>query len=134
MLDELGSGEVGRPRAGPFAVVGARADLGAAGALGRGVLVAGCPASAGVRSRSRWPWCPGILVAGAVTSAGLSFWRMVLAGDLWTVPGATSDWAAWAPEMLWPLWGVALAVACLAYLGRRTGGVELLAKSRKTLG
>ena len=64
---------------------------------------------------------PGFLVAGAVTSAGLSFWRMIFAGYLWTVPGATSDWAAWAPEMLWPLWGAALAVACLAYLGRRIG-------------
>jgi hypothetical protein len=65
---------------------------------------------------------PGLLVAGAVTSASLSFWRLVLAGELSDVPGATSDWAAWAPELLWPVWGVALAVAVLAYLGRRTAG------------
>jgi hypothetical protein len=63
---------------------------------------------------------PGLLVAGVVMSAGISFWRMAIADDLWRVPGATSDWAAWGPEMLWPIWGVALAVACLAYLGRRT--------------
>ena len=53
-------------------------------------------------------------------SAGLSFWRLVLVGELSRLPGATVDWAAWAPELLWPVWGVALAVACLAYLGRRS--------------
>ena len=63
---------------------------------------------------------PGILVAAAVFSGGLSFWRMLIADELWTVPGQMSDWGAWGPETLWPLWGVALAVACLAYLGRRT--------------
>lgn len=63
---------------------------------------------------------PGLVVAGAVTSAGLSFWRLVLTGELGRVPGATSDWAAWGPELFWPLWGPALAVACVAHLVRRT--------------
>ena len=63
---------------------------------------------------------PGLIVAGATTSAGLSFWRLVLVGELSRLPGAADDWAAWAPELLWPVWGVALAVACLAYLGRRS--------------
>jgi hypothetical protein len=31
------------------------------------------------------------------------------------------DWAALAPELLWPLWGVALAAATLAYYYRRRG-------------
>lgn len=68
---------------------------------------------------------PGLVVAGAVTSAGLSFWRLVLTGELWRVPGAPSDWAAWGPELFWPLWGPALAVACLAHLGRRSSGPAL---------
>lgn len=82
-----------------------------------------------------WPWLPrvggrpvplalalvpGRLVAGAVLSAGLSFWRLVVVGEFAKIPGARSDWAAWAPELLWPVWGVALAVACLAYLEQRT--------------
>lgn len=54
-----------------------------------------------------------------MTSAGLSFWALVATGHLSTVPGAVEDWGAWAPSMLWPLWGVALAVATLGYLGRR---------------
>ncbi|PVG81708.1 hypothetical protein DDE18_17145 [Nocardioides gansuensis] len=62
---------------------------------------------------------PGLFVAGAVMSAGLSFWAMVVVGGLSTVPGAVEDWAAWGPALLWPLWGVALAVATLGYLGRR---------------
>ncbi|TQL70367.1 hypothetical protein FB381_4297 [Nocardioides albertanoniae] len=104
--------------------------------------VAGCVLTWGLVARWGevfWRWVPGIggrsvpvamalvpgfLVAAAVTSAGLSFWRMAVADDLWTVPGTNADWAAWAPEMLWPLWGVALSVACLAYLGRRTAQVR----------
>ncbi|MFJ9392372.1 hypothetical protein ACIRON_26365 [Nocardioides sp. NPDC101246] len=119
MLDELGSGRWAGLGLGLFAVVGALLTWGLVARWGE-VLWSWVPGVGGREVPVAMALVPGILVAGAVTSAGLSFWRMVFAGDLWTVPGATSDWAAWAPEMLWPLWGVALAVACLAYLGRRT--------------
>ena len=117
-------------------------DLGSARYAGLGLAlfaVLGAWLTTGLLARwgeRLWPWVPriggrpvpvaaavvpGLLVAGAVESAGLSFWRMLLAGELSTVPGVTSDWAAWGPELFWPVWGAALAVACLAYLGRRTG-------------
>lgn len=119
MLDDLGSARYAGLGLALFAVVGAW-------------LTSGLQARWGERF---WSWVPrvggrpvpvalalvpGLLIAGAVLSAGLSFWRLVLAGHLSEVPGATEDWAAWAPELLWPAWGVALAVACLAYAGRRT--------------
>ena len=133
MLDELGSARWAGLGLALFAVVGALLTWGLLARWGE-IFWSWVPRVGGRPVPVAMALVPGILVAAAVTSAGLSFWRMVFAGDLWTVPGATSDWAAWAPEMLWPLWGVALAVACLAYLGRRTRAAELLAKSRKTLG
>ena len=119
MLDELGSGRWAGLGLALFAVVGALLTWGLLARWGE-VFWSWVPRFGGRPVPVAMALVPGILVAGAVTSAGLSFWRMVVAGDLWAVPGATSDWAAWAPEMLWPVWGVALAVACLAYLGRRT--------------
>ncbi|GIJ43411.1 hypothetical protein Val02_02970 [Virgisporangium aliadipatigenens] len=56
---------------------------------------------------------PAMVVALAVTSAGLMFIR-VLAAE----PTAT-NWAAMGPAVLWPLWGAALATAALAYRSRR---------------
>ena len=64
---------------------------------------------------------PAVFVASVVFSAGLAFWRLVLAGEVNDTPGAMADWAAWVPEMFWPLWGVALAVAGIAYAARRAG-------------
>lgn len=133
MLDELGSARWAGLGLALFAVVGAVLTWGLIARWGE-VFWAWVPRFGGRPVPVAMALVPGIVVAAAVTSAGLSFWRMVFAGDLWAVPGATSDWAAWAPEMLWPVWGVALAVACLAYLGRRAGQVELLATSRKTFG
>lgn len=81
-----------------------------------------------------WSWVPGVggrpvpvglavvpatFVASLVTSAGLSFLRLLAVGELSRIPGSEADWAAWAPEMFWPLWGVALGVAALAYRARR---------------
>ncbi|OIJ24040.1 hypothetical protein [Nocardioides luteus] len=120
MLDELGSGRWAGFGLALFAVVGALLTWGLLARWGE-VFWSWMPRLGGRPVPVAMALVPGILVAGAVTSAGLSFWRMVVTGDLWMVPGATSDWAAWAPEMLWPVWGAALAVACLAYLGRRTG-------------
>lgn len=64
---------------------------------------------------------PATLVAMLVTSAGLMFVRLTLlgtAGEVFTFIGS-EDWAALAPELLWPVWGIALAAATLAYHLRR---------------
>jgi hypothetical protein len=64
---------------------------------------------------------PAALVSVAVTTAGLMFVRLTLLGtigEVFTFIDA-GDWAALAPELLWPLWGVALAAATLAYYFRR---------------
>jgi len=66
---------------------------------------------------------PPLLVAALVTSAGLMFWRLMLAGTLddvfsWLGP-ADRNWAALAPELLWPIWGAALAGSAAAYAARR---------------
>ena len=131
MLDELGSARYAGLGLALFAVVGALLTWGLQARWGE-VFWTWLPRYGGRPVPVALALVPGLLVAGAVSAAGISFWRMLLAGDIAEVPGATSDWAAWAPELLWPLWGAALAVGCLAYLGRRravtgdrrgTGGV-----------
>lgn len=59
---------------------------------------------------------PASIVSVIVFSSGLAFWRLDVAN------GALGDWdmwAIWAPPLFWPLWGVALAAATLAYYLRR---------------
>jgi hypothetical protein len=119
MLDELGSGRYAGLGLALFAVVGAWLTTGLLARWGE-VFWSWVPRVGGRPVPVAVAVVPGLVVAGAIMSAGLSFWRLVLIGELSRVPGATDDWAAWAPELLWPVWGVALAVACLAYLGRRT--------------
>lgn len=119
MLDELGSGRYAGLGLALFAVVGAWLTTGLRARWGEVFwgwvpVVGGRPVPVGLAL------VPGLVVAGAVASAGLGFWRLLLTGRISEVPGGTEDWAAWAPELLWPVWGAALAVACLAYLGRRT--------------
>jgi hypothetical protein len=61
---------------------------------------------------------PASIAAVLVTSAGLMFWRRTLLGSgAFTVSG---NWAALLPELLWPVWGIALGAATLAYYVRRT--------------
>jgi hypothetical protein len=61
---------------------------------------------------------PASVVAILVTAAGLMFWRRTLLGvGAFTLSGGS--WAALGPELLWPLWGVALGAATLAYYLRR---------------
>jgi hypothetical protein len=64
---------------------------------------------------------PAALVAVVITSAGLMFVRLSLfPRDVF--PFNIDDrnfWGAIGPELLWPLWGVALAAATLAYFYRR---------------
>ena len=66
---------------------------------------------------------PASLVSILVTTAGLMFVRLTLLGAVGGVFTFIDeeDWAALAPELLWPLWGVALAAATLAYYYRRRG-------------
>ncbi|MEV6520805.1 hypothetical protein AB0M43_02545 [Longispora sp. NPDC051575] len=60
---------------------------------------------------------PAALVAILVTEAGLMYVRMV------ALQGVTADsWATTLPETVWPVWGVALGAAALAYHLRRRGG------------
>lgn len=123
-LDELGSGRYAGLGLALFAMVGAWLTTGLLARWGE-VFWTWVPRWGGRPVPVGLALGPGLVVAGAVTSAGLSFWRLVLTGELWRVPGAPSDWAAWGPELFWPLWGPALAVACLAYLARRSSGPAL---------
>ena len=47
----------------------------------------------------------------------LRFWIDGSLGD--AVPGGDTNVAAWLPEMFWPVWGAALALATYAYAVRR---------------
>jgi hypothetical protein len=72
------------------------------------------------------PWLaivPASLVAVLVTSAGLMFVRLLLTDAFTEVFAFGRDigWIALAPELLWPVWGLALAAATLAYYYRRRG-------------
>jgi hypothetical protein len=66
---------------------------------------------------------PASLVSVLVTTAGLMFVRLTLTGRLGAILGegvlSAENWAALAPELLWPVWGVALGAAALAYYYRR---------------
>jgi len=59
---------------------------------------------------------PASFVAVLVFAAGLGITRDVLRGGFPTV-----DWLASAPGLLWPLWGIGLGAATLAYHYRRRG-------------
>jgi hypothetical protein len=71
---------------------------------------------------------PASLVAVLVMTAGLMFVRLTLTGRLGAILGegvlSAENWAALAPELLWPLWGAALGAATLAYYYRRRGKCE----------
>jgi hypothetical protein len=60
-----------------------------------------------------------------VTTAGLMFVRLTLTGRLGAILGegvlSAENWAALAPELVWPLCGAALGAATLAYNYRRRG-------------
>ncbi len=60
---------------------------------------------------------PASIVSVIVLSGGLTYWRlrMVRGFEDWGM------WATWLPPLTWPLWGVALAAAALAYYLRRRG-------------
>jgi hypothetical protein len=59
---------------------------------------------------------PASFVSVLVLAAGLGIARDVLQNGL-----ATADFAAHAPGLLWPFWGLGLGAATLAYHYRRRG-------------
>ncbi|WP_143590490.1 NYN domain-containing protein [Thermoactinospora rubra] len=59
---------------------------------------------------------PASIVSLMVLSAGLAYWRLVLVRDL----ADWSMWATWLPSLTWPVWGVALGAATVAYYVRRS--------------
>lgn len=59
---------------------------------------------------------PASIAAALVTSAGVAYWRMAF-----TLPEGPIEWS-WStlgPELLWPAWGLSLAVATWTYWIRR---------------
>jgi hypothetical protein len=67
---------------------------------------------------------PAAIVSVIVMSAGLMFVRMAILGTfkLGDNPVTfTENWAALWPELFWPVWGVALALAALSYHYRTRG-------------
>jgi hypothetical protein len=82
------------------------------------------PVLAGKRVPPALAIVPGALVAVIVTAAGLMFVRQALTGTFTigeTIGRFRENWAVLGPELLWPLWGVALAAATLAYYYRTRG-------------
>ena len=86
------------------------------------------PILGGRRVPPRLAIIPAALVSVLVTSAGLMFIRFVLTGALAEVFefGEDLGWIALAPELLWPLWGAALAAATLALPLPATGPMRAL--------
>lgn len=61
---------------------------------------------------------PATIVSVLVTSAGLTIWRRILLGNsIFSL--FDGNWAAVWPALLWPIWGIALGAATLAYYFRR---------------
>jgi hypothetical protein len=77
---------------------------------------------------------PASIVSVLVTSAGLMYVRLVLSGRLGITEVLDLDlgenWATIAPELLWPLWGIALAAATYAYYLRRRGTCRRCGRGR----
>jgi hypothetical protein len=72
----------------------------------------------GKQVRPRTAIIPATAVAMLVTSAGLMYLRALAIGRI----ELTADtWGLFVPELFWPLWGLALGAATLAYHLRRRG-------------
>lgn len=99
------------------AVVGAILTTGLAQPWGE-VFPRWIPGLGGKRVPPALAIVPATIVAILVTNAGLTFWRRALV-ETGTFALLGGNWAALGPELLWPLWGVALGVATLAYYLRR---------------
>jgi hypothetical protein len=69
---------------------------------------------------------PASLVSVMVTSAGLQVVRDFLANGF-----PADGWATIAPGLVWPLWGVALGAATLAYYYRRRARCEVCGRGEE---
>jgi hypothetical protein len=121
LLDELGDGVYAGAALATLAVGGAVLTLGLVQRWGE-VFPRWMPVVRGRPVPVRLATVPARAVAVIVTSAGLMFVRMAVAGGFGGMPFDGSDVAAWLPELFWPLWGVALAAASYAYALRRATG------------
>ncbi|PSL01324.1 hypothetical protein CLV30_11454 [Haloactinopolyspora alba] len=74
---------------------------------------------------------PAMFVAAIVTSAGLGLYRSAFDGSA-LLSLRTDTWAAIGPELLWPLWGVALAAGALGYYLRRRGTCRVCGRGAAT--
>jgi len=74
------------------------------------------PRLRGKRVRPRTAIIPASLVAILITSAGLMNVRWLIIGRFRL---EEETWGLFLPQLFWPLWGVALAVATVAYYLRR---------------
>jgi hypothetical protein len=115
LLDQLGDGVWSGAALGTLAIGGAILTLGLVQRWGE-VFPRWLPGLAGRRVPPMLAVVPAMVVALLVTSAGLMFLRLWLTGGLSAFDG---NWAALAPELLWPVWGLGLAAAALAYWLRR---------------
>lgn len=109
-----------------IAVVGALLTLGLVQRWGE-IVPRWLPFLGGRRVPVWFAVVPASLIAVLVTASGLMFIRLTLTGTLDVIFGegklafSAENWAVLAPELLWPLWGVALGLATLAYYYRRRG-------------
>ena len=101
-----------------LAVIGAVLTLGLVQRWGE-VWPRWVPVLRGREIPARGPAYAALAVAVPIGAAGLMYIRKMVAGVPIGPPGAETQIGAWLPEMLWPLWAAALAVAALAYLIRR---------------
>jgi hypothetical protein len=63
---------------------------------------------------------PATLISMLITSAGLMFIRLAWTGVFAKFFGSGNP-ATYVPELFWPIWGLALFTATLAYYYRRRG-------------
>ena len=103
---------------GAFAVVGAVLTLGLVQRWGE-VVPSWVPRLGGRRVPPAAAVVPASFVAIVLVPAGISMVRQVLAQDVGQE--IVENWAAAGPTFLWPVWGLALGAATLAYALRRRG-------------
>jgi hypothetical protein len=116
-----------------LAVVGAFLTTGLTRSWGE-VLPRWVPGLGGRRVPPALATVPAAIVAAIVTSAGLMFWRLLMGGGFTLGTGQTltleDSWAALIPELIWPLWGIALGVAAWGYHLRRRGPCRVCGRGR----
>jgi len=67
---------------------------------------------------------PAFLMAVVITMSGIMYVRLALSGFF-----GTDNAAAFWPELLWPIWGIALGVASITYYYRRRSACRVCGRS-----